>query len=300
MSGAFAPPQAEGEVAPEEDVPVLPRRGFAALHRDTWRILLRAPLLNLGVPLLACFLVELGLSSVARSLGVGPESQEMLVGAAFLPLSILLAIPCALFPYATARRVGRGEATSISAVLTEVSAIRAEGLRAVSGFMAEFVVMSLLLLIPGLFVGIRKAFYVPRVLLGDVAVDKARRNATSPTVGHRWRIAGFWLLFASIYQGIASGLSALAAKGAAAFDPAAGWAELLAYAAGYAVSDVVMVGSFLGAGLMWLDTTNRMRQAPLGREPGAPEALPGLIVAALLGLAGWGIWVPTLFTSSPL
>jgi hypothetical protein len=280
------------------DVEVGPR-GFAALHRDTWRTALRLPLVAIIFPLLVWLPFDLLGELIANATSDDPLSQLRAYNRVNNLTSFFVGALVNGVVLVSVFAFGRGEKLSFGEAFSEAGRMYSRVLHTSWSFGWRVGLATLLLIVPGIVLAVRYAFALPITVLEGAAGPDAIDESVRRTEGHRGRIFGYATAAIFIYMVIAMAPAMLV--------PETGAPVLAALST--APFNLISTMLTIAGALLYLEATGDTTMSrPVGRVTkadvlhAAPEKSSGVVgvvvataaaVVLFIGAVGW------LFLSEP-
>lgn len=285
LPDAYAPPEGRSR-PPAGDAPTV--RGFTALHRDTWRILLIAPGLLLALPAVLYLPVDLLVAWVVSQSGQVGLQQFQLTSNLSSVFGLVLGTWLSAVALSVLRTLRRGEPLELGPVLAHATARWPTliGTTLLTGLL--ILLGALALIVPGIYLAVRLALAVPAVVLDDLGVRAAMERSWQAMPGNMLRYAGVLTLAYVLYAPIAMIPSW--------FTPEVPSPALWALTS--VPLNLLTTGVSVGTALFYLDATGGAAGTPLAPQAPTGSWLEdgglGLLLAvggAALGVAAFAVVV---------
>jgi hypothetical protein len=182
-------------------------RGFAALHRDTWRVVARMPVLVLVLPVLVWFPFDLLAELIASASADGALEQFRSYNQVQRITSFLLGGWVNATVLVGVFALARGEDTSVGAVWGRAKRNYQNVLVTTWSVGWRVGLATLLFIIPGIVLAVRYALALPIAVREGAGGRDAVELSSQYTEGHRWRIFGYTVVAALIYVMLAMPLA---------------------------------------------------------------------------------------------
>ena len=193
---AFAPPASDA--AADDPVALSPPRGYAALHRDVWAILVAAPVVFVVIPALVHLPIDWVAETIATARATDLANEVMTFNRVERFISFFASAWCVAITMRALHHLANGEPVDLARAIREGSARYGRALHISFSVGWRVAIGLVLFIVPGVVLWFRYALAVPAAVYDDLDVERALQESERRMVDRRlpyfsYAIATFFL-----------------------------------------------------------------------------------------------------------